>query len=85
MVAVNCVFLTLDDPIFTPDYPLIQSNPERFYTILSNPFESYLFVFVREHSPKKSILEFTRDCIETFDRIKTRVNKYIYLDKWCLV
>ena len=47
---MNCVFLTLDDPIFTPDYPLIQSNPERSYTILFNPFQSHLLIFVRGRS-----------------------------------
>ena len=50
VVAVNCVFLTLDDLIFTPDYPLIQSNQERSYPILFKLVQSHLFVFVRERS-----------------------------------
>ena len=50
VVAVNCVFLTLDNLIFTIDYPLIQSNQERSYPILFKPFQSHLFVFVHERS-----------------------------------
>ena len=50
VVAVNCVFLTLDDLIFTPDYPLIQPNQERSYTILFKLVQSDLFVFVHERS-----------------------------------
>ena len=38
VVAVNCVFLTLDDLIFTPDYPLIKSNQERSQPILFKLF-----------------------------------------------
>ena len=50
VVAVNCVFLTLDDLIFTPDYPLIQSNQERSHPILFKLVQSHLFVFVHERS-----------------------------------